>query len=236
MIRLIAIIFFIFIFTMIMAIATIIIGIFSPYSKYANGTIRLWARGVLWVSGIKMDVQGLENIDLDKPYIYIANHQSNFDILACVVAIPGTVRFVAKKELFRIPIFGLGMRMVGMILIDRGRSAEARRALDNAVDKVRQGVSLIIFPEGTRSQDGQIHKFKKGGFVLALNGKFDILPMSISGSRNIMEKHTLRLNKGRIKVHFLKAIPTENFTLEDRNQLVDYVREQIIDHFDPDYR
>jgi 1-acyl-sn-glycerol-3-phosphate acyltransferase len=236
MIRLTGIIIYVLISTIFFAIVSIIIGIFGPYSKYANGTIRIWARGILWICGIKVDVIGLENIDHEKPYIYISNHQSNFDILACVAAIPGTVRFVAKKELFRIPIFAQGMYMVGMIPIDRGRSVEARKTLDKAIEKVHQGVSLIIFPEGTRSKDGQIHDFKKGGFVLALNGKIEILPISISGSRHIMEKHTLKLNKGRIKIHFLPSIPTNKLTLENRNELVESVRNKIIEHFDPDYK
>ena len=235
MIRMAGIIVFVVIHTFAMTVAAIISSLFGSYTRCTNGIIRLWAKGILWISGIKMEVEGLENIEPGKSYIYIANHQSNFDILATAYAIPGTVRFVAKKELFRIPLFAQSMRMAGMIPIDRGKSAEARRTLDMAIEKVRQGVSLILFPEGTRSLDGAIHDFKKGGFVLAINGRFDILPICICGSRHIMPKNSLKLNKGRIKVQFLTPVSTKDYTMDDRHVLVEMVRNRIVERFDPDY-
>lgn len=210
-------------------------GLINPHSNAVNNFIRFWARTILYISGIRIEVIGLQNINPDNVYVYMSNHGSLFDILAATVAIPGTARFIAKKELFRIPIFAQGMKIVGMIKIDRSNSSKARRTIDEAVELMKKGVSVIIFPEGTRSREGNIKPFKKGGFVLAINSRFPIIPIAISGSFYIMKKNNLILRKGKIKVHFLEAVPTNNYQFKDRNILVDKVRQMIIDNYDSEY-
>ncbi len=217
--------------TFFFSVAAFVAGIFQPYSRLTNGIIRNWAKLILWGSGIRVQVQGREHIDPGKYYIYMPNHQSAFDILACVVAIPGTVRFIAKKELFRIPVFAQGMQAVGMIAIDRGNSAKARETLSKALEKMRRGVSVIIYPEGTRSRDGKIHKFKKGGFIMSIQGQIPIVPIVISGSFEILKKKTLRLGGGFIKVEFLPPVDPTPYTLRERNELVNLVYSQIVSHF-----
>jgi len=165
----------------------------------------------------------------------MANHESLFDILGAVASIPGTARFIAKKELFRIPIFAQGMKFVGMIKIDRGNSAQARQTINDAIKVIKNGVSVIMFPEGTRSKDGSIKPFKKGGFILATTGKIPIVPMVISGSHRIMRKRSLHLQKGKFKIEFLDPIQIEDKGFEDRNLLVNEVRQKIIDHYDEEY-
>jgi len=174
----------------------------------------------------------MEHLEANKPYIFISNHQSTFDIMTCLYAIPGTARFIAKMELFRIPIFAQGMRAVGMIPIDRGNNKQARESLEKAIKEIQQGVSVIIFPEGTRSRDGHIQPFKKGGFILALKGGISIAPMVISGAKDIMEKKSLRLGKGEIRLDFLPPVDPGQFTYEQRNTFVQYIRSQIVDHFE----
>ncbi len=226
----------VFIFTVLSttlhSVLAVISGLMNPYSDFSNNNIRRWARSILWAAGIRVEVQGKELLHSGQSYIFMSNHQSAFDILACVVSIPGTVRFIAKKELFRIPFLAQGMRAAGMIAIDRGNSAKARETINKAVDIVRSGVSVIIYPEGTRSRDGNIHRFKKGGFVLAILGHIPIAPMVIYGSFNIMQKKSLKLGKGHIRIEFLKPITTQSYEMKDRNKLVQIVYEQITGRFD----
>lgn len=218
--------------TIFCSIAAIAFGIFKPYSRMVDGIIRLWAKGILKVAGVKVIVHGQEKLRKDQPYIFISNHQGAFDILAGVVAIPVTMRFIAKKELFRIPIFAQGMRAVGMIPIDRGNSEQARRSLEEAAQTLQKGVSVLIFPEGTRSLDGNIKPFKKGGFVLALKSGLPIMPMVFSGSLNILRKKSIKVHKGTIHVYFLDEVDTSKYSFEKRNELLKNVRQQIVDFYE----
>ncbi|MGD9488974.1 MAG: lysophospholipid acyltransferase family protein [Calditrichaceae bacterium] len=225
-----------FIATGIAATLAIIGGTLKdPYCEFNNRIIKLWARSILWISGTKLIIEGLENVKSGQPYIFVANHQSNFDVLATVVAIPETVRFIAKKELFRVPLFAQGMKAAGVIKIDRGNSASAKKSIDEAVNIVNHGVSVIVFPEGTRSKDGKIHAFKKGGFILALNGEIPIMPIVISGSKYVLKKHWFILKPGKIKTRFLKEIPTKNLSYDSRNQLVEQARNQIMEMYEPEF-
>ncbi|HID39773.1 MAG TPA: 1-acyl-sn-glycerol-3-phosphate acyltransferase [Calditrichaeota bacterium] len=236
MLRTVLVIIFAGISTGLGSVAAAIGGLFDPYSKFVNWVIRTWAKGIIKASGIKVEIEGLDRFDHDKAYIVIANHQGNFDILVLSQYLPLTARFVAKKELFRIPLFAQGMRLAGMIEIDRGNSAKARATLQRTVDVIRSGVSVIIFPEGTRSKDGTIQRFKKGGFILALDTGVPLLPVSISGSRYIMQKNSIWLRKGRIKIVFDKPIDPKNYTYQNRNKLLETVRQVIIKNFDPNYK
>jgi 1-acyl-sn-glycerol-3-phosphate acyltransferase len=222
--------------TFIGSIFAIISGIFNPYGWMVNGIIRNWAKFLLWVAGIKIEIQGTANLDPNQPYIYFVNHQSNFDILALSANIPGTVRYIAKKELFKVPFFGLGMKLAGVIKIDRSNKEEARNSINkDALDRINKGVSVIIFPEGTRSKDGKIHPFKKGGIILAIEGNIPIAPLVISGSFHIMDKSSLKLKRGKIKLEFLPPVRTEDYHYADRNELTKLIQQQITDSFDADY-
>jgi len=218
--------------TLCCSLAAILFGLFKPYSKIVNGVIRLWARGILKVAGVKVRVFGAEKLHPDQPYIYMSNHQGDFDILAHVVSIPGTMRFIAKQELFRIPVFAQGMRAVGMIPIDRGNSIKARESLKEAAETLRNGVSVIIYPEGTRTLDGDILPFKKGGFILALESGLPIVPTVITGSLNIKPKGKFQVNPGTIEVHFLDPVDVSAYSLKTRNQLVKTVRDMIVQHYE----
>ena len=130
---------------------------------------------------------------MEKPQIFMANHQSDFDILIVLAHIPGQFRWIAKKELFKIPIFGKAMRNAGYIEIDRQNHEKALKSLDEAAQKIREGKSVVTFPEGTRSRDGKIRPFKQGMFHLAIRAGVPIVPISIIGAREIMPKRTLKV-------------------------------------------
>jgi 1-acyl-sn-glycerol-3-phosphate acyltransferase len=221
-----------FIFTLICGIAVIIFGVFNPYSKIIYYISYIWSKSILFVAGTKLKVYGLDNIDSEKNYIFIANHQSHFDVLAVFNILPLTVRFLAKKELFRIPLFGWAIAAVGMIKIDRSNREKALQSMEEAQQIINKGVSVVVFPEGTRSFDGKIQKFKKGGFVIALKCRIPIVPVSISGSRFILKKHTLRIEPGIIKIVIDQPIETGSYSYEQRDQLAEHVKKVIKKNID----
>ncbi len=215
--------------TFFLSLTAIASGLINPYSKSTNAIVRFWARSLLRISGIKIKVIGLDKIDPAQSYVFMSNHQSTFDIMTCLAVLPGAARFLAKKELFRIPIFAQGMKAVGMIPIDRSNSKKARASLDKAVEEIKNGVSVIIFPEGTRTRDGNIQPFKKGGFILAIKGGIPIAPMVLTGAMQVMQKKDLHLQKGSISIEFLDPIDTSNFSYTQR---IDNIRDKIIARYE----
>lgn len=213
--------------TIISSINAIILGFFNPYSGISNASLHFWGRSCLWLSGVKVKVEGLEHLKEDESYIFIANHQSIYDVLALIAVIPGTARFVAKKELFRIPLLAMGMRKSGMLPIDRGNSEEARKMLDKAIDTIKAGCSVIIFAEGTRINNGKINVFKKGGFMLALKGGIPIAPTVLIGTGDIIRGPLKLIHNHTIKIIFRQIVPTDSLTVKDRNSLVWQVHKEM---------
>ncbi|RMI12562.1 MAG: 1-acyl-sn-glycerol-3-phosphate acyltransferase [Calditrichaeota bacterium] len=203
----------------------VVIGLFKRYSRFAHRYIvQGWAKLLIRASGTRMRVEGLENIDPDRSYIVVSNHQSLMDIPILLAALPMQMTIVAKKELFRIPVFAQGMKAVGILKIDRGNRAQALETLNRAAEVIRQyGLSVLTFPEGTRTRDGRLQRFKKGPFVLAINTGMPILPVTINGSFPIMPKGSLRLNPGNVTVTIHPAVDTTGYRYEDREQLIDRI-------------
>ena len=133
-------------------------------------------------------MEGLEHLQEEGPYIFMSNHQGSYDIFALLGYLPFQFKWLAKKELFSIPILGWAMTAAGYISIDREGTRETVEAMNKAAQKIREGMSVVIFPEGSRSPDGSIQPFKKGGFTLAVKSKVPIVPIAIAGSREIMPK------------------------------------------------
>ncbi len=157
----------------------------------------------------------------------MANHQGAFDIFALLAYLPIHFKWLAKEELFRIPIFGWAMGAAGYISIDRRGKKKALESIENAVTKIREGASVLIFPEGTRSPDGKIHPFKKGGFTLAIKAGVPIIPISIRGSREVLPRDSFRLKPGEIEIAIGKPISTHDKSMADRDSLMDNVKEAI---------
>ena len=218
--------------TFIVSSLIIILGIFGPYSKVIYYLAKTWTNSILFSAGVKLRIEGLEKIDKSKSYIFIGNHQSHFDVLSVFSAIPLTVRFMAKQELFKIPVFGWALYSSGTIRIDRSNRSRAIVSMNNALDRIRKGVSVVVFPEGTRSQDGKIRTFKKGGFVLAIKGGIPIVPISISGSRFILRKHSNRIHPGEIKIVISDPLNTKDYSYQEREKLSEYVHSIIIQNYD----
>jgi 1-acyl-sn-glycerol-3-phosphate acyltransferase len=158
-----------------------------------------WSNTVLKVSGIKVKVIGLEKIDLSKPYVYVSNHASMFDITAVVVGVNRHIRFLVKKEIARVPIFGWATARAH-IMVDRKSSTDAARSLERAAQRIALGESIILFAEGTRTRDGNLQPFKRGAFSLAIAAGVPVVPLTIIGSFEIMKRGSIGLRKGEITI------------------------------------
>lgn len=186
-----------------------------------------WARAILFVCGVHLDVRGAGNIELEEPRVYISNHQSYFDILALLAGLPADFKFLLKQELMKIPLLGFTLGKVGYISIDRSDIRKAVNAVNEAVEKIRGGASVLLFPEGTRSEDGRLGKFKKGGFHLALKAGCDIVPVAIVRSREIVPKGSLRINRGTIFMNIGKPIPVKEYSKREIDGLMNRSRESV---------
>jgi len=189
-----------------------------------------WARmimGIAKILGIEVEIRGKITEDMKKAKIFMTNHQSYFDIFALLAYLPHDFRFIMKKELMEIPLLGYAMRKVGYIGIDRENPRAALRSLKEASDKLHHGISLLIFPEGTRSPDGSLLPFKKGGFKLAMKTGAEIVPIGIRGSAKIASKGRLRLRKGRFSIGFGPPIDSKKFSRRDIDRLMELTREHI---------
>ena len=188
---------------------------------------RLWSRVILGVPGVKLDVKMHAPLQPGRPYVFMPNHASMVDIWAVFVAIPATFRFIAKKQLSRIPLFGWAMAAGRFIFIDRQNAASARRTVQEAARRIRSGQSVVIFPEGTRTRDGHLLPFKKGGFHLAMDSGVDIVPVAIKGSREIMPRGAALIRAGTVTVEVGEPIPTAGLTNGDRDALIAKVRGRV---------
>jgi len=218
--------------TIVMATVVIIVALFSRNGNAPHLVARAWARSILFVSGIHVHVNGLENLNVDGSCILMPNHQSNFDIPVLLGCLPIQFRWLAKAELFKIPIFGRGMRGCGYISIDRSNRKSAFQSLAEAAAKIRNGVSVLIFPEGTRSRDGRILPFKKGGFVLSVDAGVPIVPIVIFNTWSIMPKDRLRIRTQSVRMDILAPIPTTGYTRTTKDDLMDSVRNTICNAFE----
>jgi 1-acyl-sn-glycerol-3-phosphate acyltransferase len=213
----------------IVAVASIaVMVVINDSSPLIEKIIRAWSRVWLAASGTKLEVDGAENIDPNRSYVVVANHLSTLDIMACLLAVPLPIRFLAKKELFRVPVLAQGMRMVGIIEVDR----EARGAVHSEVNRqsrelIEKGRSLIIYAEGTRPRNGVMKPFKKGAFTMAIRSGLPVLPLSIHGSYEAWPPGTPLVRGGVIRVLLDKPVETEGMSTSDTGDLRDQVREVI---------
>lgn len=196
---------------------------------------KFWAKTLLVFTRAKIEVSGLENIQGGHPYIFISNHQSLFDIPLMMGYIPRQIRMIHKKELMWAPFLGITLLVMRFISIDRGNRDKAIVSLKRAAEKIKNGINIVIYAEGTRSLDGKISAFKKGAFLLAINSQVDIIPVTISGTINIMHKYGGYSNMGFKKpVHMIIGSPisTSGLTPENRDELKSRVERIISEQFE----
>ncbi|MFW5891406.1 MAG: lysophospholipid acyltransferase family protein, partial [bacterium] len=202
----------------------ILVDILSKNSHLYDFLSKIWSKLVLLISGIKVHIEGLENFNPNSNYVIAGNHLSLMDVPPLLYYFPGKLRYVFKKELGKIPIFGWVLKVIH-IEVDRGNRKKSQRSFSKAKKKLKEGVSVIIFPEGTRSKTGEIQKFKKGAFVFSLQNKLDILPYAIYGTKEILPPNTIDIHSGEVFISFRKPISIKNYSFEDRNKLLEETRE-----------
>jgi len=212
----------------ICSIPIIIVGLFDKDKCYTGKLIKIWARWVVWSTGIKYEIDGLDNLNLDKQYIFMSNHESALDIVLGVAAIPFNIVFLAKKELFRVPVFGWAMKTSGMIKIDRQNPEIARKSVAQAINiLIDSSFSTLIYPEGTRSDGKELLPFKKGGFILAIRTQLPVVPITIIGAGDVLPKGALAINKSQIKIIINTPIITQGMDLENKGILLQNCRDVI---------
>ncbi len=202
--------------------------------RYAPGNVydrimHHWARAILRANRVRVAVEGAERLEAGQPYVFIANHTSMVDIWVLLEAIRHSFRFVAKQELSRVPILGKAMDSAGNIFIDRGNLTSAFAAYDEAAARIRQGMSAMVFAEGTRSRDGRLLPFKKGPFILAIRSGVPAVPVVITGAFERTPKGSLAVRPGEVTVRIGTPISTAGLTHDDRTALSDAVRAAMVD-------
>lgn len=190
---------------------------------------RPWAPGALRLMGARLAVQGAGELDLSQSYLFVANHTSQLDIPVLFGALPVALRFLAKEELRRIPLVSQFITAMGMVFVDRSDSEAARRSIERLAESLAGGMSLMAFPEGTRSRDGGMGEFKTGAFVAAIKSGVPVVPLHIDGAAAILPAGTVEVNPGRVVVTVGEPVPSQHLTLEDRRQLADLVRSRMME-------
>jgi len=216
-----------FAYVLILGPPVLLYGAVSGNTDPIYSVGKLGARLALWLAGVRLEIHGLSQIPDGGAVVFMANHQSNCDPPALLAILP-PVRVLVKKEFFRVPIVGGGMRACGFIPVDRRNRGQSLEAVEMGVLALQAGKSFLVYPEGTRSPDGRLQRFKKGVFVMAIKAGAPIVPISISGSNMIMPKGKFVMRPGRVRITFHEPILTRGLTIEDRQAVIERVRAAIL--------
>ncbi|MDX1643059.1 MAG: lysophospholipid acyltransferase family protein [Thermoanaerobaculia bacterium] len=213
--------------TLVFGLATGLGGLVLPPGRVFRWTSERWGRSVLAASGIRLEARYDCDLAAAGRTVLMPNHQSLYDIPALLATLPGQTRFLAKQSLFRIPIFGWSLRTGGFIPVDRGNRRQAREVFQRAIDGLGAGDSILIFPEETRTTDGRLGEFKKGGFLLALRSGLPIVPVGIRGNFEVRPKGSWVIRPGRVTVHYGCPIGAEDYSVREIDRFMAAVRSEM---------
>jgi 1-acyl-sn-glycerol-3-phosphate acyltransferase len=211
------------VYTIVLGTASLMGSLVERRGRFAHGCARTWSWLILATTGVSVDVRGLDRLNPARTYIFVSNHQSIYDIPVIFANLPYQLRIIAKESLGSFPFLGWHLRRSGHLLVDRKRPDRAGilgrwRAL------VKEGLSLIIFPEGTRSADGRLGPFKAGSFLLAIEAKLPIVPVSVDGTRFVMHKGELTTRPGAVRLTLHPPVETEALDVSAARDLAEQVR------------
>ena len=198
-----------FVFSLYSILIAVLVLIFSPFDykwKISFIILKIWTNGVLFIYGVKVNIIGKENITTHEGKVYISNHSSYLDIFVLLAKLPDNVRIIYKRELNRMILISWAMRASGFVPINRENIRDSIKSLDIASRKIKKGLSFVIFPEGTRSKDGNVQEFKRGMFLLAEKSEVDLIPVSVSNTNKLMPINSLRIKSGIVNLVIGKPI------------------------------
>ena len=199
----------------------------SGNSALIYSLARFCIRAAGWMCGVRVSVQGRDKISHGTTYVFLSNHQGNFDGPVLLYAVPRNWKALIKKEMMSLPVLSLTMRQVQFVPVERTNPKKARAAIDLGARLLKEGHSFIAFPEGTRSRDGRLGEFKKGAFIMAIKAQVSIIPVTIRNSARIQPPGDYRIHPGRIDVIFHDPIATQGMTIDSRDDLIRQTRNAI---------
>ncbi len=216
------------VYTIVLGSLSVASSLFERSGYFGHGCARAWSWLILATTGVRVHREGLDCLEPGRTYIFVSNHQSIYDIPIVFASLPYQVRIIAKESLARFPFLGWHLRRTGHMFVDR-RNPDRAAIFRRWSQLVADGLSLIIFPEGTRSEDGRVARFKGGSFLLAIEAGLPVVPLSIAGSRHVMKKGRLRTCPGHVRLTIHSPISTSGYeaTIEDVRRLADRARDIV---------
>ena len=213
--------------SLVFATLSILTAWIPPRGNWVYRMARFWSKGLIGFSGVKVHLDSSSDLEAGQCFVFMSNHQSLYDIPALITTLPGQARFLAKRSLFKIPIFGWALKAGGFVSIDRKDRSKASESFSDAVDRLRTGASAVVFPEGTRSLDGQLLPFERGGLLLAIKSGVPIVPVGIRGSIEVRPRDSWVVRPGTIEVSYGSPIAVQEYGIRGRGDLEQEVRQQI---------
>jgi len=214
------------VYTAVLGTASLFSSLFDRRGHFAHGCARTWSWLILATTGVSVEVTGLDHLPRDRTFIFVSNHQSIYDIPVIFATLPYQLRIIAKESLGSFPFLGWHLRRNGHLLVDR-RNPDRAGILRRWRALVGEGLSLVIFPEGTRSADGRVGRFKAGSFLLAVEAQLPVVPLSIDGTRHVMRKGRLMTSPGHARLVVHEPIDTAGLAVSDARQLAERVRDVV---------
>lgn len=221
----------IYLYTVVMASISLTVSFFDTGGRKQHWCAQTWCKLISRTAGMEVRTHGLENIRPGVSYVFLSSHQSYMDIAAMLGYLPAQLRIAAKKSLFKVPFMGWHLSRAGHIPIDRKSSENAIAAMQKAADYLTDGVCVFLYPEGTRSRDGHLQSFKKGGFKLALQAGAPIIPVTIIGTREVLPVDSIIFRPGPAEMYVGAPIPTAGLGDDDMENLMQQVWDEMARHY-----
>jgi 1-acyl-sn-glycerol-3-phosphate acyltransferase len=209
-------------------VVTYIASFFDANGSLAHKCITQWARTSLALTGLRVHIEGQEHLNPKSTYIFMPNHASFLDTLLAFAYIPCDFRDIMKEEVFSIPLLGVVLRRSGQIPLDRKNPWKALRSLRQAADLLKEGISILVFPEGTRTPSGEIQEFKTAVFILPIRSRIPVVPVLIEGTFHALKRGSILLNPGPLRLTFYDPIPADSFEVRDRGVYAEKVRQVLL--------